>query len=253
MGCIIAVSNQKGGVGKTTTTGGLAAALAKKGLRVLCIDLDPQGNLSFSMSGENEDVATIYEVLKGELCAKFAVQHTPVSDLISSNILLSGAEMDFSGKGREFILANAISEIRERYDYILIDTPPTLGFLTVNALTCANRLIIPILSDIFSLQGITQLYDTVTYVQQHTNPDLKYAGILLTRFAPRTTLATQVRGTAEMISAELEIPLFHTCIRSCIGVTEAQALQKNILKYSPRNIAAKDFLALADEVLQRCQ
>lgn len=249
MGRVIAVSNQKGGVGKTTTTAALAAALVKRGQSVLCVDMDPQGNLSYTLGGNNEDVPTSYEVLKGETTARSALQHTQVADLIPGNILLSGAELAFTGQGREFLLCNALRPVQDDYDFILIDTPPALSILTVNAFTAADSLIIPMLSDIFSLQGITQLYDTVSHVQTYCNPDLAYAGILLTRFAPRTTIANEIKGTAEMISSELNIPLFRTCIRSSVVITEAQALQRNILEYSPRNIATKDYLSLADEIL----
>ncbi len=251
MGRVIAVSNQKGGVGKTTTTGALAAALVKRGKSVLSVDMDPQGNLSFSMGAENEGVNTTYELLQGECTAKAAIQRSCISDIIPGNILLSSAELELTGQGREFLLCNALRPVRDEYDYILIDTPPALSILTVNAFTAADHLIIPMLSDIFSLQGITQLYETVSHVKTYCNPGLEYGGILLTRFMPRTTLATEVKGTAEMISAELEIPLYHTCIRNSVAITEAQALQRNILEYSPRNIATKDYLALADEILYR--
>lgn len=251
MGFVYAISNQKGGVGKTTTTAALSAAFKKRGKSVLAVDLDPQGNLSFSMGAENEGVLSCYEILKGECTVREAVQRTPVVDLIPANILLSSAELEFSGHGREFLLTNALRPIRGDYDYILIDTPPALSVLTVNAFAAADRIIVPMLSDIFSLQGITQLYDTVSYVQEHCNPSLQFDGILLTRFMPRTTLALEVKGTAEMVASELDIPLFHTCIRNSVAVTEAQALQRNILEYAPRNIAIKDYLALADEILYR--
>lgn len=251
MGIVIAVSNQKGGVGKTTTTGALSAAFRKRDKRVLAIDLDPQGNLSFSMGAENEGVLTSYEVLKGEATLREAIQPTEVVDLLPANILLAGAELEFAGHGREYLLTNALRPVRNDYDYIFIDTPPALSVLTVNAFTAADSVIVPMLSDIFSLQGITQLYETVSHVREYCNPSLRFEGILLTRFAPRTKLATEVRGTAEMVSDELEIPLFHTCIRSSVAVTEAQAVQQNIIEYAPRNIAMKDYLALADEILYR--
>ena len=251
MGLIISVSNQKGGVGKTTTTGALAAAFQKRGKKVLAVDLDPQGNLSYSMGAEGEGVPTCYELFKEEVGVYDAIQRSDVVDIIPANILLSGAELEFTGQGREFLLANALRPVRDDYDYILIDTPPALSILTVNAFTAADSVIVPMLSDIFSLQGITQLYETVSYVRNYCNPSLRFEGILLTRYAPRTTLATEVHGTAEMISSELGIPLFHTCIRSSVAVPEAQTLQRNLISYSPRNIAMKDYMALADEILYR--
>ena len=251
MGSIISISNQKGGVGKTTTTGALAAAFKKRGKKVLAVDLDPQGNLSFSMGAESEGVPTCYELFKGDATVNAAIQYTEVVDVIPANILLSGAELEFTGQGREFLLANALRSVREEYDYILIDTPPALSVLTVNAFTAADSVIVPMLSDIFSLQGITQLYETVSYVRTYCNPSLRFEGILLTRYAPRTTLAAEVHGTAEMISSELGIPLFHTCIRNSVAVTEAQALQRNLVSYSPHNIAVKDYMALADEILYK--
>ncbi len=251
MQCVYAISNQKGGVGKTTTTGALAAAFKKRGKNVLAIDLDPQGNLTFSMGGHDDHVPTSYEVLKGEVTLYEAIQKTDVVDLVPANILLSSAELEFVGHGREFLLANALRPIRHLYDIILIDTPPALSVLTVNAFTAADKIIVPMLSDIFSLQGITQLYETVAYVQKHCNPTLEFEGMLLTRFAPRTSIGAEVRGTAEMVSTELGIPLFHTCIRNSVAVTEAQAMQRNIIGYAPRNNAIQDYLSLADEILYR--
>ncbi len=251
MGKIIAISNQKGGVGKTTTTGALAAAFKKRGRHVLAVDLDPQGNLSFSMGAENEGVPTSYEMLQGAVTAQDAIQTTDVVNLIPANILLSGSDLEFNGLGREFLLANALRPIRDRYDYIMIDTPPALGVLTVNAFTAADSVIIPMLCDMFSLQGIMQLSDTVRHVQQNANRNLRVEGVLLTRYAPRTTLAAEVRGTAELVTEQLGIPMFDVCIRNSVTVTEAQALQRDIIRYSPRNIAVKDYLALADEILNR--
>ncbi len=248
---IISVSNQKGGVGKTTTVGALSAALKKRGKTVLAIDMDPQGNLTFSLGAEGEGVVGTYEVLKGEVSPRDALQFTEVADVIPANILLSSVELEFTGEGREYLLSKAVQGIKDDYDYILIDTPPALSVLTINAFTASDSVIVPMLSDVFSLQGITQLYETVSYVQQYCNPSLRYEGMLLTRFAPRTVLATEVHGTAEMISSELGIPLFHTCIRNSVSLTEAQALQKDIIRHAPRNIAVKDYLAVADEIIYR--
>lgn len=249
MAKIIAVSNQKGGVGKTTTAGAVASGLKNKGFRVLAVDLDPQNNLSFSM-GANIEGYTIYHVLKGEIAAYTAVQHTDVTDIIPSNILLSGIELEYTETGREFLLRDALKSLNRYYDYILIDTPPTLGILTVNAFTAARHIIVPMLSDIFSLQGITQLNETVKNVRKYCNSRVSILGILLTKYNPRTNLSAEIRGTAEMITADLGIPLFRSFIRSSVAISEAQTLQQNILSYAPKNKAIADYAAFVDELLE---
>jgi len=139
MAKVFSVSNQKGGVGKTTTTGAIAAGLKLKGFKVLCVDLDPQSNLSFSAGAETEDCPTIYDVLKGEAKTSFSIQKTPSFDIIASNILLSGIELEFTQTGREYLLKEALSSIKNKYDYIFIDTPPALSILTVNAFTASGQ------------------------------------------------------------------------------------------------------------------
>lgn len=250
-GKVIAFSNQKGGVGKTTTTAAIAAGLSKKGFKVLAVDLDPQGNLSFCMGADcSELCASIYNVLKGDIKIRFAIQHTSVVDIVASNILLSGIELEFTNTGREYLLSEVLEPTLSHYDYVLIDTPPALGILTINAFTAADLIAVPMLSDIFSLQGIAQLHDTVERVKKYCNSRLSYAGIVLTRCNPRTLLSTEIRGTAEMISKELEIPMFKTFIRSSIAVCEAQSLQEDLFSYSPENPAAQDYLQLVDEMLE---
>lgn len=252
MAKIISISNQKGGVGKTTTTAVLAAAFKKRGFRVLAIDLDPQGNLSFCLGADtNEITASIYNVLRGEVQTRFAIQHPATADVISANILLSGIELEFTNMGREYLLREALKVVAPHYDFILIDTPPALGILTINAFTASDWIVVPMLSDIFSLQGIAQLHDTVERVKTYCNTQLQFAGILLTHCNPRTLLSAEIRGTAEMIAQELGIPMFDTYIRSSIVVSEAQSLQRDLLEYAPRNGAAMDYLALVDELLQR--
>lgn len=248
---IISISNQKGGVGKTTTTGALAAGLRKKGYTVLAIDLDPQCNLSFSLGADNENNATIYDVLKGDIKPSYAIQHGAVADVIPATILLSSVELEFTNTGREFLLREVLTSITDLYDYILIDTPPALSILTVNAFTASDYIIVPMLSDIFSLQGIAQLYDTVDRVRKYCNPRLQIAGILLTKFNPRTLLSTEIKGTAEMISQDLGIFLFDTYIRSSVTVSEAQSVQCNILDYAPRNHAVADYCQFVNELFQK--
>lgn len=251
MAKVISISNQKGGVGKTTTTCALAAGLKKRGFRVLAIDLDPQGNLGFSVGADTETSATIYDVLKGEVKTQYAIQKTDSMDLIISSILLSGIELEFTDMGREFLLKEALRPIQAFYDYILLDTPPALGILTINAFTASGKIIVPMLSDIFSLQGIAQLHETVERVKKYCNPDLSIAGILLTRYNPRTRLSREVRGTAELIARDLNIPVFDSYIRSSVSASEAQSLQKNVFDYDPKSHIAQDYAAFLDELLAK--
>lgn len=251
MGKVISVSNQKGGVGKTTTTCNLAAGLKKKGFRVLIIDLDPQGNLGFSVGADSDTSATIYDVLKGDVKTQFAIQKADTTDIIISSILLSGIELEFTNTGREFLLKEAIKPIMDLYDYIILDTPPALGILTINAFTASDSIIVPMLSDIFSLQGIAQLYETVERVKKYCNPGLNISGILLTKYNPRTLLSREIRGTAELIAKDLNIKLFDHFIRSSVVVSEAQSLQQSILDYAPKNNIAQDYLQFIDELLAK--
>lgn len=247
---VITTATQKGGVGKTTTTYVLATILMHRGYRVLAIDMDPQGNLSFAMNAEIDKSAIIYDVLKGNVKASFAIQHRAVVNIIPSNILLSALEMEFTGRGREFLLKNSIEELKDSYDYILIDSPPGLGILTVNALAASDYLIIPVLADVFSLQGITQLYETVAHVRSTCNPELKIAGVLFNRFNQRIKLAREVHGTALLIAQQLGINIFETKIRNCISLGEAQAVQRDVYEYAPRSSGVQDYCALADELIR---
>lgn len=248
---VICVANEKGGVGKTTTTGALAAVFKSKGYNVLAVDMDAQNNLSFSMAADTRTHATVYHMLKGEVKPQFAIQKTRVTDIISSSELLSGLELEFTGQGREFLLKNALDTIKNRYDYIIIDSPPALGILTVNSFTAADCIIIPMMSDIFSLQGIAQFYETFERVRSGCNPKLYVAGIFLTKFNPRTRLSNEVRQTAQMISNDLDIPLLDTFIHSSVTLSEAQAAQRDMLQYAPSNRAVQDYVALAEELISK--
>lgn len=249
MAKIISFANQKGGVGKTTTTCAIAAGLKAKGYRVLCVDLDPQSNLTFSVGAQSEDCATIYEVIKGEVKPLFAVQRTEVFDVISSNILLSGVELEFTQTGREFLLKEALNSLQEKYDYIFIDTPPALSILTVNAFTASDGIIIPMLADIFSLQGIAQLSETVDRVRTYCNHNLAIKGIILTKFNPRTLLSKEIMGTAQLIAEELKTHLFENTIRVSVAIMEAQTNQQSIFEYAPKNNAVSDYSKVVDEFL----
>ncbi|WP_313341643.1 ParA family protein [Sedimentibacter sp.] len=251
MAKIISITNQKGGVGKTTTTGAVAAGYKLKGYKVLCVDLDPQANLSFSAGAETEECPTIYEILKGEAKTSFSIQKMPSFDIISSNILLSGIELEFTQTGREYLLKEALASVKDKYDYIFLDTPPALSILTVNAFTASDFIIIPMLADIFSLQGIAQLSETIDRVRRYCNSNAKVEGIVLTKFNMRTVLSREIKGTAELIAEKLNTEIFNTTIRSSVAVMEAQTNQQDIYNYSPRNGAAKDYMDLVEELIER--
>lgn len=251
MAKVISISNQKGGVGKTTTAGAIAAGFKLKEYKVLCVDLDPQSNLSFSAGAETEDCPTIYEILRGEAKTSFSIQKMPSFDIISSNILLSGIELEFTQTGREFLLKEALNTVKDKYDYIFIDTPPALSILTVNAFTASDYIIIPMNADIFSLQGIAQLSETIDRVRKYCNPNLKVEGIVLTKYNKRTILSREIKGTGELIAQQLNTNIFNSTIRSSVAIMEAQTNQQDIYNYSPKNAASQDYMDLVEELIER--
>lgn len=246
---IISVSNQKGGVGKTTTTQSLAAVLKSKGHKVLLIDLDPQSNLSTALNANNSQVMTIYEVMKNECSIKDAIQETESGDIVPSSMLLSVADMEFTKLGREQMLKEALEPVKDQYDYIVIDTPPALSVLTLNAFTASDKLIIPMEADMFSLQGLGQLNSTVQQVIKYSNKNLVIAGVLLTKHNPRTNLSKNVTAAISSGVAQLNTKLFNTYIRNGISIREAQISQENIMNYSPTANAQSDYLKFVDEFL----
>ena len=252
MATVIALTNQKGGVGKTTTSGALAAGLASfYDKKVLAIDLDPQGNLGFSLGLDIEDGYTIHDVLKGTVSMKDAIQSVNGCDIVTSNILLSSAELDFAGANRELLLKSALDSVLNDYDYIIIDTPPALNILTVNAYAVADHLIIPMAPEILSLLGLTQLKETVDSVRQSVNPHLNVLGILLTKYNRRTLLAKEVSELAENIATQMDTCVFDAKIRPSVSAAEAPAPRESIFEYSPRSNPAADYHEFITEVLHR--
>ncbi|MEG0614711.1 MAG: AAA family ATPase [Oscillospiraceae bacterium] len=247
MSIVIAVTNQKGGVGKTSTVSALSGVFTQMGKDVLAIDLDPQGNLTFSL-GANDEHITIHDVLTGEVSIKDAIQHTKNCDVIAANILLSGSELELTTIGREYILKERLEPVLQKYDYILIDTPPALSILTINAYTAADDLIIPMTPEILSLQGIAQLKDTIFAVKKYYNKSLSLRGILLTKYNPRILLTKEVEEMAEIVAAQLGTAVLTTKISPSISVAEAPAHQKTIVKYSPRAKATREYIALVKEM-----
>lgn len=248
MSTIIAITNQKGGVGKTTTAAALLCTLSQRGARVLGIDLDPQGNLGFSMGMDIEDCHTIYEVFKGQLPVEEAICHTEIGDVLPSNILLSGAELEFNRPGREFILRNELSRLQDQYDYMVIDTPPALNLLTLNAYVAANSLIIPMVPEILSLLGVSQIKETIESVRRFYNTDLYVLGILLNKFNARLNLNREVLDLASQIAAQLDTRVFESKIRTSVSVAEAPAHGESVVTYAPKSKPTMDFMALADEI-----
>lgn len=252
MATIITLTNQKGGVGKTTTTATLITGLALQEYRVLGIDLDPQGNLGFSLGLDIENTSTIYDVFRGEASIESTIQPTEFGDIIPSNILLSGAELEFNRSGREYMLKEALQSVQDRYDFIIIDTPPALNILTVNAYVCSDYLIVPMVPEILSLLGVSQLQETTQTVKKFYNANLKVMGLLLTKYNKRTNLANEVADLASQIAEQLGTTVFNAKIRSSVAVAESPAHGTCVLMYAPRSKPTMDYINFIEEVLLRC-
>lgn len=243
---ITVIANQKGGVGKTTTAHALTAGLMLKGYKTLAVDIDPQGNLTYTMNAD-ERREGVYELMKGGISPLESIQHTAQGDIISGSLMLSGADMEFTDTGREYLLSEALEPLGEVYDAIVIDCPPTLGILTINALTAAHDLVIPMGADIYSLQGFSQLYTTIGKVKKRCNQSLGIAGLLITRYNGRTILGQELRDTIEDKARQIGTGLFQSVIREGIAIKEAQTRQISVYAAAPKSNAAQDYLSFVDE------
>lgn len=250
MAKVIAIANQKGGVGKTTTSAAFAASLQKKGYKVLAIDLDPQGNLSDSVGAENINASTIYEVIKRDATPQEAIQKTDAFDIIPANIMLAGAEQQLPPAGRDQRLKVTLDPVKNKYDYIVVDTPPSLGVLTVNALTFADEVIIPSTAGIFAAKGIQQLNNTIEETRDFTGSKVRVVGVLLTKYNPRTIISQDIKELTEDIAKEIGAPVYKTYIRSSIIIEEAQANRTDIFSYRENATVAEDYDAFTDEYLK---
>lgn len=251
MAVVITLTNQKGGVGKTTTANALACGLAVGHKKVLAIDLDPQGNLGFSLGLDIDSSRTIYEVLQGRISLQKAIQRTEFCDVVASNILLSSPEILFTSPGRELLLKNTLESVQDFYDFIIIDTPPALNLLTANAYAASDYLIIPMIPEILSLMGVSQLKETIDSVTASFNPALRVLGILLTRFTGRTLLSREVLEMAQSIASQMGTQVFSSRIRPGISAAEAPAHGMSIYKYAPRSNPARDYRQFVSEVLRQ--
>jgi len=253
---VVAIINQKGGVGKSTTAHALGAGLHRKGKEVLFIDLDPQGNLSYALRLEqgNRALKSIYEPLVDNSPDRVQIffQEILCGQAIASSPKLTGADNILTDVGKEYRLREVFERygIRRWADYVIIDTPPALGILTINALTAATRVIIPTQADIFSIQGIGQLYSTIDVVKRYTNPALVVDGILLTRYSARSILTRDMTEMIEETALQLDARVYNARIREGVAIKEAQAKRQDIFSYAPTSNAAMDYAAFVEEFLE---
>ncbi|WP_342563671.1 AAA family ATPase [Paenibacillus sp. FSL R7-0345] len=250
MSKIIAIANQKGGVGKTTTSVNLGAGMAKLGKRVLLVDIDPQGNTTSGVGVNKADVANcIYDILINEVNPQETILHTQIDGLhiIPATIQLAGAEIELvSTISRELKLKKALNTVKSNYDYIIIDCPPSLGILTINSLTAADSVIIPIQCEYYALEGLSQLLNTVRLVQKNLNPHLSIEGVLLTMLDARTNLGIQV---IEEVKKYFQEKVYRTIIPRNVRLSEAPSHGQSIITYDPRSKGAEVYLELAKEVV----
>ncbi|MFT9388069.1 MAG: ParA family protein [Leuconostoc sp.] len=250
MAQIIALANQKGGVGKTTTSVNLGAALAQAGQRVLLVDIDAQGNAT---SGSGIDKSELerdsYDVIVDNVALRDVIVPTDNYDLVPATIQLSGSEIELADKdAREYRLKTALATVNDDYDFILIDNPPALGLLTVNAFTAADAILIPVQTEFYALEGLGQLLNTIELVRQQFNAELDIAGILLTMYDGRTNLAKQV---AEEVRQYFGDKVYDTVIPRTVRLSEAPSYGQAIIDFDPRSVGAQVYTELAQEVLKQ--
>lgn len=252
MGRVIAIANQKGGVGKTTTNINLSACLAQAGKTVLTIDSDPQGNTTSGLGINKHNLdRTVYNMLLGECRIDQIIHKTAVPGLhvLPANMELAGAEIELiEFKGREYILKNIIEDVRYLYDFILIDCPPSLNILTINALTAANSVLVPIQCEYFALEGLTQLMHTIELVKKRLNPKLELEGVVFTMYDPRTNLSMQV---IEEVKKHLGKNIYRSIIPRNVRLSEAPSHGLPITLYDEKSKGAEGYILLAEEVMDR--
>ena len=250
MGRIIAIANQKGGVGKTTTAINLSACLAEKGQKVLAIDMDPQGNMSSGLGLDKDSIdKTIYDMIIGENDVEEVIDHGTIDnlDILPSNVDLSAVEIELIDvDNKEFVVRDAIQKIRDNYDYIIIDCPPSLSLLTINAMTTADSVLVPIQCEYYALEGLSQLIHTVELVKERLNSILEIEGVVFTMYDARTNLSLQV---VENVKDNLQQNIYKTIIPRNIRLAEAPSYGTPINQYDPKSAGAESYMRLAEEVI----
>ena len=251
MGRIIAIANQKGGVGKTTTSINLSACIAAKGKKVLVIDIDPQGNTTSGYGIEkNELENTIYELILGDCSIEDCIlkEIFPNISILPSNVNLAAAEIELIGvEKKEYILKNEVDWVKDRYDFIIIDCPPSLSLLTVNAMTTADAVLVPIQCEYYALEGLSQLIHTINLVKERLNPSLDIDGVVFTMYDSRTNLSAQV---VENVKSHLSQKVYGTLIPRNIRLAEAPSYGKPINIYDAKSAGSESYMSLADEVIR---
>lgn len=252
MGRIIAVANQKGGVGKTTTAINLSSCLSALGKRVLAIDMDPQGNMTSGLGVDKDNVErTVYDLIIGrasveECLCKDVFENL---DLLPTNIDLSAAEIELIGvENKEFIIRDEVAKIRENYDFVIVDCPPSLSMLTINAMTTADTVLVPIQCEYYALEGLSQLMHTIELVKERLNPDLEMEGVVFTMYNARTNLSLQV---VENVKDNLDQTIYKTIIPRNIRLAEAPSHGLPINIYDPKSSGAESYMLLAEEVIHK--
>ena len=252
MGRVIAIANQKGGVGKTTTTINLSAALAQKGKKILVIDCDPQGNTTSGFGIEKNTLEnTIYELLLGECSIKDAIIPEVITNLsvLPAHVNLAGAEIEMIDENRkEYRLKQELDWVRDEYDYLIIDCPPSLSILTVNAMTAADSIIVPIQCEYYALEGLSQLIHTINLVRERLNRKLNIDGVVFTMYDSRTNLSSQV---VENVKANIKQKVYNTLIPRNVRLAEAPSYGEPICKYDPKSVGAEKYAELAEEVIEQ--
>lgn len=252
MGRIIAIANQKGGVGKTTTAINLSACLADKGKKVLAVDMDPQGNMTSGLGLDKEFLEkTVYDMIIGESDIEEVLQKETMEnlDVLPTNIDLSAAEIELIDvENKEFIVRNSIQKIRDNYDFVIIDCPPSLSMLTINAMTTADSVLVPIQCEYYALEGLSQLIHTVELVKDRLNPDLEIEGVVFTMYDARTNLSLQV---VENVKDNLQQNIYKTIIPRNIRLAEAPSYGMPINQYDPKSAGSESYMRLADEVISK--